>query len=122
MSTLSHTCQECGTRYTPRAGRGQSNVKFCTRACSLKFKNRAMERGSQIYHLFRGLRRDRAKAKALGVWTEMCRLETMWEDEDRANNRKVPSWRPLKDELYHLLEVRDLRPTTNVGFVREPAN
>lgn len=117
--TGNRTCRECGKPYTVTPGqRGRPNRFYCSLACSRAFTNRAQLRGAQIYHLFRGLRRDRAEAKRLNVWTAMCQLETMWEDEDREAGRVTKSYRPIAEELDYLLDRRDLHPTTNVKEIR----
>lgn len=121
MKTDTRHCRECGTAYTVTlGGRGRPNLHSCSLICARTFTNRAALRGQQIYHLFRNLRRHRSEAKKLGVWTAMCQLETMWEDEDRKAGRKTKSYRPAKEELEYLFAVRDLHPSTNVGIQRQP--
>lgn len=41
-----------------------------------------MQRGAELYDLFRALRRQRSEAKRLNIWTEICRLELAWQMED----------------------------------------
>ncbi len=119
ISAIRH-CRECGDAYTATlGGKGRDNLYYCSPICGRTFVNRAMSRGQQIYHLFRNLRRHRSEAKKLGVWTAMCQLETMWEDEDRANGRKTKSFKTAKEELDYLFHARDLHPTTNVGIQRK---
>lgn len=119
MNSAIRHCRECGNAYTVTlGGKGRERGVFCSRECGKVFANRAMLRGQQVYHLFRNLRRHRSEAKRLGVWTAMCQLETMWEDDDRAAGRKTKSYKPASEELAYLFETRDLRPTTNVGILK----
>lgn len=39
-------------------------------------------RGAELYDLFRAMRRERDAAKAMNIWTELCRLELNWQQED----------------------------------------
>ena len=119
MKSAIRHCRECGDAYTVTlGGKGRERGVFCSTEHSRMFANRAMLRGQQVYHLFRNLRRHRSEAKRLGVWTAMCQLETMWEDEDRKAGRKTKSYKPAKEELDYLFHARDLHPTTNVGIQR----
>lgn len=71
-------CKECGNRITasPRP------KEFCSTSCRQAFNNRRMQRGAELYDLFRALRRERAKAKQLNLWTQICRLELEWQMQD----------------------------------------
>lgn len=77
-----------------------------------------MMRGAEAYDLFRAIRRERKTAKELDLWTELCRLETLWEDEDRAAGRATKSYFEPERALRHLKDARDRVPKTNVGHVR----
>lgn len=106
-------CQECGITYRPRTGRGRPNTIFCTPACGKTFNNRRMRRGAELYDLFRAMRRDRAKAKDLGVWNAMCVLDMVWQEEDDAAGRKAKSFFPPAYALNQLFEMRDRMPSKN---------
>ena len=109
-------CLECGAELTKQA-RGQA-PRFCSVEHKRDFHNRAQTRGVHIYHLFRAMRRERAKAKQLNLWTELCRLELAWEDEDRANGRTMPSYKPAEMTLQDIAELKRCTPTTNL-FIKE---
>lgn len=109
-------CLECGSPVPQTARRKR---EFCCREHSNDFQNRRKSRGAEIYDLFRAMRRDRAKAKELDIWTEMCRLDTLWEDEDRTSGRVTKSYLDPERALHQLKNVRDRVPSTNVGYVRE---
>jgi len=62
-----------------------------------------MKRGAEMYDLFRALRRERPLAKLLNIWTELCRLELKWQEEDEAQRPGRRSYTPPKralDQLY----------------------
>ena len=88
-------CDECGHEYTPRRG----DQFFCSTDCRKAFENRRMTRGAELYDLFRAMRRERDKAKELGIWSEMCRLEFRWQEEDEAERPGRKSYRPPKRAL-----------------------
>ena len=78
MTTKPQCCKECGSpQTTTRRGKG-----FCSDRCRVVFNNRRLQRGADLYDLFRALRRERDEAKTLNIWTEICRLEKIWQDED----------------------------------------
>lgn len=77
MAYLKH-CTECGSSFTAR----RHDAAFCSTDCRKTFHNRRAVRGSEMYDLFRALRRERSKAKTLNIWTELCRLELRWHEED----------------------------------------
>lgn len=105
-------CLECSTPLT-KSTRGKPR-RFCSSACSQKFNNRRASRGMILYDLFRAMRRDRADAKALGIWTEMCRLELAWNDEDGG----ARTWKPARMALADI-EDADIRPRTNIYLKRD---
>lgn len=88
--TMPHNCQECGQ---PMDGRRRSKM-FCTQSCRQTFNNRRMQRGAELYDLFRALRRERADAKDLNLWTELCRLELQWQIEDERERPGRRSYMP----------------------------
>lgn len=87
--------------------------RYCSASCRTRFNNRRIQRGGQIYDLFRAMRRDRKLAQELDIWTEMCRLDTLWEDEDRASGRATKSYKPPEMALADLRE-NDRVPATNI--------
>ncbi|MGX1353356.1 hypothetical protein AB7M49_006977 [Bradyrhizobium elkanii] len=88
--TKVHQCQECGEDISARR-RGQ---EFCKPSCRQAFNNRRMQRGAELYDLFRALRRERADAKALNLWTELCRLELKYQIEDETARPGRRSYMP----------------------------
>ncbi len=108
-------CLECVAELA-RSTRGMPK-RFCSTACKSRFNHRRANRGAEIYDLFRAMRRDRAAASELDIWTEMCRLDTLWEDEDRAEKRVTKSYKPPAMALADLRE-RDRVPMTNI-YVKE---
>jgi hypothetical protein len=69
------------------------------------FNNRRMRRGAEVYDLFRAIRRERSDAKALGLWTEMCRLELRWQEEDEAERPGRRSYMPPRTALSNLRDT-----------------
>lgn len=94
-------CLECGKLWNDRkAGR-----QFCCTTCRMAFNNRRMKRGAELYDLFRAMRRERDQAKALGLWSEMCRLELRWHQEDEATRPGRRSYMPPAKALANLRET-----------------
>lgn len=85
-----HQCQECGG---PMGGRRNGQM-FCSSTCRQTFNNRRMQRGAELYDLFRALRRERSDAKELNLWTELCRLELKYQTEDEAARPGRRSYMP----------------------------
>ena len=110
-------CLECGTP-TTKSKRGMPK-RFCKIECKRTFNHRRESRGAEAYDLVRALRRDRAEAARLDIWTELCRLDTLWEDEDRAAGRVTKSYKPPAMALADLKE-RDRVPMTNI-YIKETA-
>lgn len=77
-------CDECGSEFRP-VKRGQ---RFCSTEHRKAFNNRAMLRGAEVVHLLCALRRERGKAKDMGLWSIICRLELRWRNEDEDAGRK----------------------------------
>lgn len=105
----SRCCDECGGEYTPR----RKDEFFCSTPCRKEFENRRMVRGAELYDLFCGYRRERPLAKELGIWTEMCRLEQRWREEDETQRAGRRSYRPLRRALQKLKDTGRL----NIGLV-----
>lgn len=90
-------CRWCAAGFTPR----HPSQDFCCPEHGKLFNNLRMVRGAELYDLFCGMRSERALAKELDVWTEMCRLELRWKQEDGAHRRYLP----LKTALMRLYET-----------------
>ena len=88
--TKLHNCLECGSPLTAR----RAGQEFCKPSCRQTFNNRRMQRGAELYDLFRALRRERAGAKDMNLWTEICRLELQWQIEDEAKRPGRRSYMP----------------------------
>jgi hypothetical protein len=97
-------CQECGN---PLSGR--KSAIFCDAACRLTFNNRRMQRGAELYDLFRALRRERGIAKLLGLWTWICRLELEWNMEDERARPGRKSYMEPKRALDNLFDKGSLQ-------------
>lgn len=104
-------CLECSAPLTP-SRRGQAK-RFCCKDHAVKFQNRRMTRGALLYDLFREHRRNRSKAYAMKLMTEMCRLELSWNDEDAGRK----TWKPAEMALADIAAI-DRPPTTNL-YLRE---
>ena len=100
MSTPTPCCLECGTALTER----RNGKQFCSTPCRQSFNNRRMQRGAEIYDLFRALRRERSEAKALNLWTQICRLELAWQQEDEEARPGRRSYVPPRKALANLLD------------------
>lgn len=98
-------CLECST---PIVGK-RVEARFCSRACQKTFGNRAMVRGAAFYHLMRANRRERSKAKQLGLWNAMCQLELYYNDIDAGKRTYLPPELVLDD-----IARNDMIPTTNL--------
>lgn len=93
MVTHAHHCQECSAPLSARR-RGK---EFCNATCRQRFNNRRMQRGAELYDLFRALRRERNTAKAMNLWTEICRLELAWNmDDEKQRPGRRSYMRPSK--------------------------
>lgn len=63
-----------------------------------------MARGAELYDLFRALRRERSEAKALNLWTQICRLEKTWQDQDEAKRPGRRSYTAPRKALANLVD------------------
>lgn len=97
MNSSVNECQECGTAF-----QSKKQALFCCTPCRLSFNNRRMQRGAELYDLFRSLRRERAEAKRLNIWTQICRLELQWQTEDDKQRPGRRSYMPPKKALANL--------------------
>lgn len=57
--TKPHECQECGSPI----GERRKGQMFCSSPCRQAFNNRRMQRGAELYDLFRALRRFSAPTR-----------------------------------------------------------
>lgn len=105
MSRLKHTCRECGTPLTD----ARTGQEFCTREHRQDFNNRRMQRGAEMYDLFRALRRERGEAKELNIWTLLCRLELKWQEDDAADRPGRRSYMPPNKALNNLFDKGSLQ-------------
>ncbi len=95
MTPAKCQCQNCGEAMSAR----RIGQEFCKPSCRQTFNNRRMQRGAEMYDLFRALRRERSEAKALNLWTELCRLELQYQMEDEAERPGRRSYMPPKKAL-----------------------
>jgi hypothetical protein len=102
------TCLNCPNPCAPAKPRGPA-PRFCSIECRKDFNNMRMVRGALIYDLFRIMRRERDIAKRDNLWTEMCRLELSWNDQDKGARR----WKSAEMALADIVAL-DRPPTTNL--------
>lgn len=100
-----HECQECGGPI----GERRKGQLFCSPLCRQTFNNRRMQRGAELYDLFRALRRERADAKELNLWTQLCRLELKWQAEDETDRPGRRSYMPPAKAIMILLDKGSLQ-------------
>lgn len=100
MTSKVQCCPECGSAIESR----QAGKEFCSQQCRQSFNNRRMQRGAEMYDLFRALRRERGEAKTLNLWTQMCRLELKWQTEDDQQRPGRRSYMPPKKAITNLLD------------------
>lgn len=105
MAAHTHTCQECSAALSTRR-RGK---EFCNATCRQRFNNRRMQRGAELYDLFRALRRERSVAKAMNLWTQICRLELAWQMEDEKARPGRRSYMPPSKALRNLYDKGTLQ-------------
>lgn len=85
-------CRECGKPVGPSV---RFEKKFCCEPCRHSWTNRRKLRGAELYDLFMAMRYDRGTAKLFGVWAIMCRMASMWKEED--GRLGVKSYASLSD-------------------------
>ena len=96
------SCRECGKALN----NADRRAEFCGSPCRKTWNNRRMVRGAELYDLMMALRFNRAEAKAQNVWSLMCRLASVWMEEDKAAGRttfKPPG--EVKDRMTRYLGV-----------------
>lgn len=82
---------------------------FCSAGCRQTFNNRRMKRGAELYDLFRALWRERALAKTLNLWTQICRLELEWQMQDETQRPGRKSYMPPEKALANLFDKGSLQ-------------
>ena len=105
MTLKPHVCQDCGGPISAR----RSGQEFCSPKCRQTFNNRRMQRGAELYDLFRALRRERGEAKELGLWTKLCQLELSYQTEDDSARPGRRSYMPPKKALANLVDKGSLQ-------------
>lgn len=88
-------CLECGKPVVSVA----VNAEFCSSTCRKAWNNRRLTRGAELYDFMMVLRFDRGRAKALRLWTLMCRLVALFRDEDWRDRAGRRSWSPAEQVL-----------------------
>lgn len=101
MAKANRVCPECGNAHSRKGA-------FCSTSCRQAFNNRRLQRGAEVYDLLRAMRRERDKAKALNVWTEICRLELRWNTEDEAERPGRRSYIEPRRALNMLMDAGKL--------------
>ena len=105
MQLTSCLCKECGNRISD----GNRASEFCSTSCRQSFHNRRLQRGAELYDLFRALRRERSKAKQLNLWTQICRLELEWQMQDDRERPGRKSYMEPEKALANLLDKGSLQ-------------
>lgn len=116
MTKLSH-CHECSKEFATR----RADAVFCSTECRKAFNNRRAVRGAELYDLFRALRRDRAKAKELNVWTALCRLELRWHQEDQERAPHGKTYRDAKTVMTEMVDDGRLPRGEILFYGKRPA-
>lgn len=80
-------CRECGAS-TAREGRGRPKV-FCSKTCRMKWHNRRLQRGAELYDFVMSWRFERDQADTLG---QITRLASAYRDADKKLRAGRPSW------------------------------
>lgn len=88
-------CLECSAPSSSPA----ANAEFCSTPCRKAWNNRRLTRGAELYDLMMVCRFDRGRAKALRIWTLMCRLVSTFRAEDRRERQGRRSWSPAEQVL-----------------------
>ncbi len=99
------SCQECGEAMQGR----NAAKKFCSQTCRLRFNNRRLQRGAELYDLFMAMRYEREDAKQLGVWGLMCRMAQQMREEDNKEREGRKSWRPPAEALANRPDLHAVR-------------
>lgn len=79
------TCPECGKTFPQtRAGK-----VYCSSACRVTFQNLCLTRGKSIVPLLVTWRRHREAPIGKTALRELCRIASMYIEEDRADGREA---------------------------------
>jgi hypothetical protein len=105
---MARTCKECGGSIKP----SRQRPVFCCAACRLRFNNRRMERGAQLYDLFMSMRYERDVAADLGVWAIMCRIAKEFREQDDREREGRKSWQPPAQVIERLPVVMAQKDVT----------
>lgn len=100
---VSATCLDCGAAFVPAPALRKA---FCCNDCCMRWNNRRLRRGAQLYDLYMAHRFDRPTAVRLRVLGMMNRLASIWRDEDRRERDGRASWPPpaaVAERAPHLL-------------------
>ena len=94
---MKNTCRFCGNDLGTER---RANALFCDNRgkCRAAYSNRRLWRGAILYDLFMALRFERTAAEEAGIWSAMCRLASIWREEDRTQT-EAPSWANWKAYL-----------------------
>lgn len=82
--------------------------RFCGQPCRLKFNNRRLQRGAELYDLFMSMRYDREAAKRLGVWALMCRMAQQMREDDFKDRGGRKSLRQPSEVLKDRADLRSV--------------
>lgn len=88
-------CLECGKPAISTA----VNAEFCCSPCRKAWNNRRLVRGAELYDFMMVLRFDRGRAKALRLWTMLCRLVAIFREEDWNERAGRRSWSPAEQVM-----------------------
>lgn len=120
MTIIATCCKECGKALE----RGPKPKETCSRECKQAFNNRRIQRGGELYDLFRAMRRERDEAKSLRIWSRMCELELLWQREDEKERPGRRSYLEPKRAIAALMDKGRLprgevlyRPKAGRGWV-----
>lgn len=85
ISPRVHRCREC---LKPLEAGRKATAEFCGIPCKASWNNRRKNRGAELYDLFMAIRFERGLAKTLGLWAVICRMASVWKEEDDRAGRK----------------------------------
>lgn len=109
--TKQRQCRECGAPFaaTKKTGKVEAVAyaprRFCSTECRKAFNNRRAMRGAEAYDLLRAMRRERAEAKEMNLWTAICRLEEKWQAEDDHDRPGRRSYIPPAEAVMQLVDA-----------------
>ena len=109
------TCSECGEPFQST----MAHADFCGAPCRKAWNNRRAVRGAEIYDLFMCIRHERGVARAVKAWNLICRLASMYRDEDHRERAGRKSWRSARDVLARRPYLR--ATVSNISIKRRAA-